>query len=41
MPGNELIIEMTTTNDSALRINGTVMEKNRRIAPAPSIFAAS
>src|ERR1700756_1221877 len=34
------MIEITTTNDSAPRINGTVMEKNRRTAEAPSILAA-
>src|ERR1700739_4092686 len=34
------MIEITTTNDTAPRINGSVMENNRRTAPAPSILAA-
>ncbi len=38
---NAWMIEMTTTNDTAPRISGTVMETNCRISPAPSILAAS
>src|SRR3978361_2345430 len=33
--------EMTTTNDVAPRISGTVMDANCRSSPAPSILAAS
>lgn len=35
------MIDMTTTNDNAPRISGTVMDTNWRISPAPSILAAS
>src|SRR5271168_4921353 len=38
---NAWMIDMTTTNVTAPRISGTVMETNCRISPAPSILAAS
>src|ERR1700730_3904466 len=38
---NAWMIEMTSTNEMAPRISGTVMNTNCRIPPAPSILAAS